>query len=889
MSNTQKIKTRIQNLEVINNTSINDNFDVKKDVIVEGGGVNSQVLPHKDNDDTIIGILGTLNKLFDVPPKYKYPTDGRDPTETTTVSIKLNWEKDFKPLTLNFIENKTVPNVNYITIDIKKDDEDWKNTNLELDKDDTSYTFTSGSGINYNGVTIDKEISYNFRVYGVNYTSGSSENIDNFYLEYNNLRLDDAGTPSKPTNVTVSSSSIDKFNISFNKPDFNDKDTPTKDIPLLKNSKIEYQPTETKRRKGFNDLDDSEQVVETGNTLSPISVSNNIIPGTTYELTSFKMNNTQNDNDEYGDDAFTNEDGHITISISTPTRENLSISDDTFGANFTMGKKNIYNINEGKGYNANYFNIDEDQLYDISSNNLFTEFLVTTQGNDEDISKIITFKINDEENTTIKYTVNKNQYDGNVEISYVDISVSDVTNTDPIDDDADVKKGFGLVGKFKLNNLVDCIGLNKENPDVLFTPSSEPYKITYELNGSEESSFNFYVDNLVGFPDISNDIALLTVTEYRYCYGIPSAYKFSLLIKFKLSNYRKYFVPKNKRIYKLDYTYKTEKRYLNISDTIKDCASNIFENDEKDITNLVKNEDTYFSKGFKNLLSDDSDFSSNKIKITGKSLNGSTVKYVDITISGEGLVHNDSVSFVHEFNTNVNSFAYDNIYLFNFENPYDVLENPGTYELSKDLVESRDFSLNDNTIPYYNGGFFINSSDENYPFVNWKDDYQGEGLYDYSNKINTGDIINRNTYKWIIKKFNTTRHNINNRKKLKITVNRTPYDNMKTLYNEKNIITFISCKVESGESYNQIFSIKNYTTWMKAYTIFFDSYSSTYDDDFYNNKGILSSSDTNFLRIPIPSGVSVGDSYLIFVLIGVKVNDRDDQYIKIEDIELINV
>ena len=863
MSNTQKIKTRIQNLEVINNTSINDNFDVKKDVIVEGGGVNSQVLPHKDNDDTIIGILGTLNKLFDVPPKYKYPTDGRDPTETTTVSIKLNWEKDFKPLTLNFIENKTVPNVNYITIDIKKDDEDWKNTNLELDKDDTSYTFTSGSGINYNGVTIDKEISYNFRVYGVNYTSGSSENIDNFYLEYNNLRLDDAGTPSKPTNVTVSSSSIDKFNISFNKPDFNDKDTPTKDIPLLKNSKIEYQPTETKRRKGFNDLDDSEQVVETGNTLSPISVSNNIIPGTTYELTSFKMNNTQNDNDEYGDDAFTNEDGHITISISTPTRENLSISDDTFGANFTMGKKNIYNINEGKGYNANYFNIDEDQLYDISSNNLFTEFLVTTQGNDEDISKIITFKINDEENTTIKYTVNKNQYDGNVEISYVDISVSDVTNTDPIDDDADVrKKGFGLVGKFKLNNLVDCIGLNKDNPDVLFTPRSEPYKITYELNGSVKSSFEFFVDNLVGNPEINDDIALLTVTDYRYCYGIPSAYKFSLLIKFELSNYREYFVPEDEKIYELNYTYDEEK-YLNIIDTIEEdsVSDNNFNNEVKLISVSVN--DKNFLKGFKD-LSNNADFSNNKIKITGISLNGSTETDVDITISGEGLVHNDSVSFVRDLNKDVKSFAYDDIYLFNFENPYDVLENPGSYELNKEDVESRDFLLNDNTIPYYNGGFFINSSGDNYPFVNWDNYYQG-GRYDYSNKINTGNIINGNTYKWIIKKFkgviNTS--DTDNYKKLTITFNNgeEEIDNTKDLYDNKDIITFISCKRNDNEVYNNIFDENNYTPWMKGYDDF-DGYDSTYDRNFLQNNGIYGFDGVNsYLVIPEPFVLINGDEY----------------------------
>jgi len=879
MSNTQKIKTIIQNLEV------------KKDVIVEGDSINSQVLPHKDNEDINVGILGTLNKFFDVPPKYKYPTDGRDSNEITTVSIKLNWEKDFKPLKLNFIENKTIPNVNYITIDIKEGDGEWINTNIELDKDDISCTFTSEGD---HDITINTDISYNFRVYGVNYTSGSSEDINNFYLEYNNLRLKTAGIPSKPRNVTVSSSSIDSFDISFTKPQYNDKDAQTADFPPLKNSKIEYQPTETKRRKGFDGLDKSPTVVELDDTVTPINVSTNIIPGTTYKLTSFKMNNTQNDTDTYGDDAIV--DGNvITINISTPTRNELISSkpNDTFGAIFTMGEKDIYNINERKRYDrANYFNIDnidEDQLYSISSNNSSTDFLVTTQGNDEDISKIITFKINDEVNTTIKYTVDADQYNGNVEISYVDISVSDVTNTDPIVNNADVRKGFGLVGKFKLNNLVNCIGLNKDNPDVLFTPRSEPYKITYELNGSVKSSFEFFVDNLVGNPEINDDIALLTVTDYRYCYGIPSAYKFSLLIKFELSNYREYFVPEDEKIYELNYTYDEEK-YLNIIDTIEEdsVSDNNFNNEVKLISVSVN--DKNFLKGFKD-LSNNADFSNNKIKITGISLNGSTETDVDITISGEGLVHNDSVSFVRDLNKDVKSFAYDDIYLFNFENPYDVLENPGSYELNKEDVESRDFLLNDNTIPYYNGGFFINSSGDNYPFVNWDNYYQG-GRYDYSNKINTGNIINGNTYKWIIKKFkgviNTS--DTDNYKKLTITFNNgeEEIDNTKDLYDNKDIITFISCKRNDNEVYNNIFDENNYTPWMKGYDDF-DGYDSTYDRNFLQNNGIYGFDGVNsYLVIPEPFGLINGDEYLIFVLIGVKVNSEREE-VKITNIQLEDI
>lgn len=863
-------KTRINQLEVQN------------DIVIQGNNIDSRTLPHQEQNQ-ITGVLQLMNKMFDVVPKYSYPDSDQDVSFlTTTTTITLLWKKDYEPIQLNFLKDTTIPNVNYITIDYKKHDEDdtkWKNTNLELSKNDVSYTFVSEQG---KQEYIKKETDYDFRVYGINHVM----NKEPFYLVYENIRLKDAGSPSKPTDINFFNPTYNSFQVSFTTPEYKDKENENQNEPPLNKIKIKYKATDTKRRKEFDGIEKTDFTLETSNINSPITVSDiKIIPGTKYEINEFRFKNEKNEN--YGENGINEDVDNNTIQLLIPNDDKIGLTNfnvNRANYNKSPSKKNIFiplkNVSKN---NVNYYNVINDEKKSLETNDKVSTFKITNQGNtviDTSLIKI-QFYINEQENTSIIFKGNEDD----IYVNFIDISVNS-TNKDSYTGDKNQFKGFGLKGTFKFNTLNDCIGKNQ-----LFEPSGNVYTITYkyfDISNNQETEiytytddkYEFYVDDLNGKPEIEEINKNFDISEFRWCYGIPSIYQYKVDVSYKLKNYASKFLPSDKKISTIEISDPTN-NYL------KTVKKNIFTTEIEDtkqineeLFGIVKNS---FFKQNKKI----------KLSIQGINLNGTHTNN-----NNNFSIINDETKFIHNdndsFKTNsveVLERSYDNIFTFNWNKNYDVLKNTVNYKIDKDTVNTKDFSLNYNQVPFYYGTFNISPD----IFRNWKHHkYLDEtSAHDYTNLKEQGDTMGDTTYKWILKRFERQKiDRLERKKKVKLTLddNSVIYD-LKALYDNDRIITLASCKINTdneNETYNNIFN-KNYTSWLFLYDIKDINYQAKYDDKYIEN--YYNDNNFNYIlnddkTIELPLATQNTDFFAdVFILIGIPI---DKTNFKIKFIELLN-
>lgn len=128
--------------------------------------------------------------------------------------------------------------------------------------------------------TVEPGVTYDIRVYGVNYNCDHSLK----YMVEKELCTLLIGPPSEPLNLTCGSEDIEEITLNWDKPLDNNIDFPGNDTtPLLEEYSIDYIGISTIRSGGLVAPATSTVTVNTGDTLTTEVVSN-LNPGTMYEF-----------------------------------------------------------------------------------------------------------------------------------------------------------------------------------------------------------------------------------------------------------------------------------------------------------------------------------------------------------------------------------------------------------------------------------------------------------------------------------------------------------------------------------------------------------------------------------------------------------------------------
>lgn len=234
-----------------------------------------------------------LDKYWDT---YYYDTPPAPILVSTNASgsIQIVWQNT--PTIQSAILNTAVPHVIELRIDFILSSQNigatWSNpfvtinTGYKLTNTVNFYTTGSGSGLSgtvWDQYTITSGVSYDFRIYGVNYATGTRTTK---YLTVLNLTTNSVGVPSAVIAPTSSSETTSSVLETWTKPtDHDDVITGDNTTPIISSYRIESIPASTQRYPGL--FNNTILINNTPSTSSPTNSNTSItlgslLPGTSY-------------------------------------------------------------------------------------------------------------------------------------------------------------------------------------------------------------------------------------------------------------------------------------------------------------------------------------------------------------------------------------------------------------------------------------------------------------------------------------------------------------------------------------------------------------------------------------------------------------------------------
>ena len=317
-----------------------------------------------------------------------------------------------------------------------------------------------------------------------------------------------------------------------------------------------------------------------------------------------------------------------------------------------------------------------------------------------------------------------------------------------------------------------------------------------------KKELSFYVDNLEGFPSVSNITVLFNPKSVRYCYGVPSLGYFDVSCTYTVSNYAKYYLPPNGRYSKIDLS------------NVNFVTTTAVDKKTTDISTSIITTHTFTHRYIKNNFTNETPTFTNTLRITPYNLNAvNPTSSINPDITYDKGIHVDVESYenIVPNSTTIKTFGSSGIYKYNNSNPYvlEVLDN-----ISNSL-----FELSNNQMIFYKGAFRSGNID-GFPFSNYESDYGGEER-NYSSLLDKGDIVGGTMYKWVTKRVATgiSTHNQSNRER-RLTINGgftvNGNSNITTL-NNGNILVFVLQKYSDPDNTISTYgSAQNYTVWYNA-------------------------------------------------------------------------
>lgn len=409
----------------------------------------------------------------------------------------------------------------------------------------------------------EPESLISFRIYGKNNSKDTNELQNERALYFNNLKFLLANPPKRPIYISdeVILSGTDKGNIKLKYKTEQLEEGNAASEAKLANALVIYNEierltsvsanipliqTEISSSYSFNPFIDK---INTNGESPPIEMLiSNTREGTRYKYTVQFKNNLIN--------TFSTPSIEYESTLITPIPESI-ISQELFFSIGSEHKKNV--IISGTSTNIIYVNYspsDTSVAFIVeTSNNPNTNFSNNTSielssdyrfGKNLDISgqDIININVNVDSTNIQNVKFNGFVYPilNTIDTTRVYRTISTSTNaTDMFN--TDNKKGFRLKGNIITNNI-----LVNQIRSVIGNPRVEPYVLKYEYirkgklyeNNQDvvtNNSFNIYVDNLQFNPSIlTRNEPNITVTQLKYCMGIPSVYKFDVNFNSTLSN-----------------------------------------------------------------------------------------------------------------------------------------------------------------------------------------------------------------------------------------------------------------------------------------------------------------------------------------------------------------
>ena len=337
------------------------------------------------------------NNLIDMPPVFIAGN-----TNVTNRYIELNWTLPDR-LSFGFSSVK-FPVINNIKIDFKKSSDSWDDSskvstciveNIQFNINQTIdisvvkarfYISNGTAGIDnndntlYNYYNLESLISYDFRLYGTNFSSKSVK-----YTYFNNLQSVAIGIPNAPTLISKTVIDDSVINLKYNPPSLKDTTNNDSVYPSIDSYKIIYNASSSVRY--------GNAITNTGtitSTLTDINISS-LNPGTTYTFNISSKNsgnsNGGTNNDGYGSDLVVNE---TTEFPEAPKYIN----------NFTLSFKNDYGTTYSNQTTNGYYKLDGTFITDSNNIPLLNRNLVVSNSNKFEFNDFSNVRINNQEGNT---------------------------------------------------------------------------------------------------------------------------------------------------------------------------------------------------------------------------------------------------------------------------------------------------------------------------------------------------------------------------------------------------------------------------------------------------------------------------------------------------------
>lgn len=750
-------------------------------------------------------ILYNLGKLFDYltkpPPAFDYNNMIQDKysdsqsikrlsIQRTSFNVTLFWKKgEAYDTSYNFgLEQKNLPYVDKIGVEIidKVDKsgvlKEWvKVEPNDIGGGDVSYTIgidTTYTDTQGNSFTIDKDESFNIRVYPINSTIPAGQ-VPN-YLEFYDLTFVGPSPPTAPSDLSVGLvNGIEQraFTLTFTKPAFNDsvvgKDEGVSNDPPLIEYRIDYQPRVSGCKRFPQVYDTSLIRLERAGTNSTTTYTvtddgttnvERVYPATTYDI-SLSAKNNQTDN-SFGDVS--------SVVVTTQLPKSTDFSNVSLTAiGFTGFNKSITNFRVGGGTDytdKKYFNIHSNESNELTAtdhrNSLFVNYTklgVDSSGQEN----LATVQVYHQENNGTKQVdaslVFHGYRDSNFNSGYhgwvkdTHRYQDQIELVDPRNEDANAHGatkpeyyGFGLIGSYELvfwttenNNVIGYA--DGDNSKLKFVPSTNIYTIGYDVSGtninkegtnSASVSMSFVVDDLSGDPIIQNVSHAISNVRYLYSYGVPSIQDFDYSLNWQTANNGRYILPYNGVISKIQEQPGSGSFDSSISSQTYN-ASNV----PKDQTYHHAYQSTIYP-----IVKLDTSTVSNVFDIRSYHVLNTTGTSVtrDISCATTQSLYCDYASFEKSGSkiNGLNSFGKDGIYTYQSGDPY-TLSPPFTADTSGSTPAN-------NQLIYFDGRF-VNPKYIGHPYRNFTVFGPTSPIsIDYTEYATSGD--NNNTVKWLIKK-----------------------------------------------------------------------------------------------------------------------------------------
>lgn len=712
-----------------------------------------------------------IDLLYQPPPKFIY-----DSSFTTTTMITVNWRKEHVIKRLSFV-NDEAPFINTIAVDIQQISPperatDWINATTAHAKDALSYTFKYSIKIPItNGIEslyIDKDCSYNVRVYGLNFVEQTPDN----YLIIENLFLKPAGVPNSPTAIQFDVPTLESIHLLFNAPSDNDLLTEDiQDLPIIMDYTYTYEPidsgtirypTHTHTEQSYSivyETIEEEQFLNHPMTINIINSSETPIHvGTAYKLSVLKARNEVNPN--YSENGVIEE--IITITDIPNTNEYYITPTPTVSTIVSV-PLSVYNPTTLSIINVSYYNIygTQNMPNNFATTSDTSSFFVNNGRLGKTSSKQLLAYAKSYYNLDTNTTGSEGTYTLDTTITYKGYESTSTNGATSISDSTyggfeninclDAKKpeynenynGFALYGTYK----VKPTGINTG-----FVPSQNIYSLKYTIenkggiNGlttisqtghnleiNQTHIHTFVVDDLNNTPTISDIVITTTINSVLYSHGIPSIQNMLINLSYYVNDIGSQFLPSNQIISVI-----TPSNKINGVST-NNVIVNTIPADKKSAV-IREYNSSISSAGITNLI--DADTVSNIISL----------KPINLLYSQEAVVN---VS-LKENNNSTNKFWFDVKSFSSLSNKISSLNAIGTdlyqYDITNKYVLSvynnQSSSIANNQLLYVNGGFTSNPI----YYKNYSSGYIYTGL-DYTNISNTGDTEAGKTYKWLIKKL----------------------------------------------------------------------------------------------------------------------------------------